>query len=80
MVAVTGHAAPAFAPRPFALVVNGGHVVAWGMTLPGDTAVVVDCRPGRPTLAAICENPDRLAGAQFGAALVWTPPERGSAS
>ena len=64
-----------FAPRPFALYGIDELPIAWGMTLPDGSAVVVDWRRGPSSGVTISASPERAADLH-GADLVWMPCKR----
>jgi hypothetical protein len=65
----------AFAPRPFALYGVDELLIAWGMTLPDGSAVLVDWRRGPSSGVTISASPERAADLH-GADLVWMPYKR----
>jgi hypothetical protein len=73
-----GQSSAGFAPRPFALLtLDDGDdrdrtLLAWGMTLPDGSAVVVDWRNGPSSGVTLSASPDQSAR-MHGADLVWLP-------
>ncbi|MBN1174912.1 MAG: hypothetical protein JXA67_22325 [Micromonosporaceae bacterium] len=63
-----------FIPRPFVLVIDDdgqpAEIVAWGMTLPDGSSVVVCWDNGPASAGSVCNSPDSAAW-MFGGDVRW---------